>query len=36
LEDKGTDGRVILKIVLREEGVNSFYLAEDKDNFGLL
>ena len=36
MEGKGADGRIILKIVLREEGVKSVHLAEDKDSFGLL
>ena len=32
MEDKGTDGRIILKIGLREEDMKSVHLAEDRDS----
>lgn len=33
LEEKGVDGRIILKIVLREESMKSVHLAEYRDNW---
>lgn len=32
LEGKVADGRIILKIVLRDEGVDSIHLAEYRDD----
>jgi hypothetical protein len=32
LEDTGVDGKIILKFSCKDEGMKSFYLAEDRYN----